>query len=161
MGPCQLANELRRHGIELRLNQDRSRLGVAKGQLPLLTPELSRAIQEEYHYLIRGELLKAAARDFNERLTSQAGLCRGDPEYRAAYTAIGEGLPDDFLAASWGRPLEEFRSALEDYFAPGYTALEEAFDREALAHSDEPALFGTASTDGSQDLQPAADRALQ
>lgn len=142
MEATQLNHELRRRSIELRLSNDRARLGVAKGQRERLTPEMIAAISEHYHYLIRGELLKSAARDLHRRLVEEAGLSRADPEYEAAYAAVGEGFAEDFLERAWDEePPEGFRDALREYFAPGYTALEAALEQGAQADRDEPALF--------------------
>lgn len=141
MDVCQLDSELKRRGIELRLSNDRTRMGLGRGQSSLLTPEMSAALRDNYDYLIRGALLRASARDLQERMTTQAGLSRDDPEYGAAYAAVGHGFADDYLEEAWDGPVEGFRDALGAYFAPAYEALEAALEHGSQADTDEPALF--------------------
>lgn len=136
---------LKELGIELRLNADRTRLGVGKRQAYLVNDELRASVREHHDDLIRGELVRRTVAELYSYM-HEHGSGPTDPAYDAGRGAFGDDGRHERLNEAWTEEdLDGFKVLLQECLEAGQAAFREA--RTVATASGIPAVDASGTDD--------------
>ena len=109
-----------RYGVRLRLNKDRTRVGLSKEDAKKVPDEVKRAVRENHDDLLRGELFHDAHRRFLLYMTEKHGADEDGPACDAGWRGLGaDGTRQRLNDAWYEEDLDGFKRALQEYLRAG------------------------------------------
>jgi hypothetical protein len=112
-----------RYGVRLKLNKERTRVGLSREDAKKVPDEVKRAVRENHDELLRGELFHDAHRRFLLYMTEKHGADEDGPACGAGWKELGADLTHERLNDAWcEEDLDGFKRALKEYLRAGARA---------------------------------------